>query len=177
MYPDKDRAKRIILEIVRQAGGELGRTKIYKAFWLAHLIYDESEPGFLSDWPIVKMPNGPGIDDGKELLTELERAGLVETVPAQKGGHTEYGCRLVDSTPDLGFQEAETNAIRKAVEMVKEPTASRISEISHDVSRAWREAKMGDQLNIYADGESDDEYKARKEKLDNLFATMYELRE
>jgi hypothetical protein len=39
MGADKERAKRVIVEILRQAGGELGKTKLFKAFWLAHLYY------------------------------------------------------------------------------------------------------------------------------------------
>lgn len=77
---NKDRllAKKIIVEIIRQAGGKwIGKTKLYKAFYFAHLYYFESAPDYLSDWPIVRMPNGPGIDSGDELLRELAATGVL----------------------------------------------------------------------------------------------------
>ncbi|MBP87557.1 MAG: hypothetical protein CMJ64_12665 [Planctomycetaceae bacterium] len=60
---EKDRAKRIIIEIIRQADGSFERkTNLYKAFYHAHLKYAADNPGYLSKWPIVRMPRGPGID-------------------------------------------------------------------------------------------------------------------
>ena len=73
--PNKECAKRLILEILRQAGGEIEKTKIFKAFWLAHLYYSKIAPGYLTDWPIVRMPNGPGIDRGDQLIVELIHSG------------------------------------------------------------------------------------------------------
>ena len=75
---ESKKAKQIIKEIIRQAGGRLdGKTRLYKAFYLAHLFYFERSPGLLSDWPIVKMPNGPGIDDGDILIDSMVAAGEI----------------------------------------------------------------------------------------------------
>ena len=74
---NRDRAKKVIVEIIRQAGGELTATaRLYKAFYFAHLYYAETAPGYLSDWPIVKMPTGPGIHSCGGLVLELV-SGLV----------------------------------------------------------------------------------------------------
>ena len=60
---ERSKAKQVILEIIRQSKGRLtGKTRLYMAFYVAHLLYAEQEAGYLTVWPIVKMPFGPGID-------------------------------------------------------------------------------------------------------------------
>jgi hypothetical protein len=60
---DVDRAKRVLVDLIRAAGGEWRRkTRLYKAYYLAHLFYAEAETGDLTNWPVVKMPYGPGIE-------------------------------------------------------------------------------------------------------------------
>ena len=67
-----DRAKQVLVELIRAAGGEwTGKTRLYKAYYLAHFYYAETEPGYLTNWAVVKMPYGPGIECGDELLNEL----------------------------------------------------------------------------------------------------------
>ena len=52
---DTDRAKRVLVELIRAAGGEwTGKTRLYKAYYLAHLYYAETESGFLTNWPVVR---------------------------------------------------------------------------------------------------------------------------
>ena len=78
------RAKKIIVELVRQAGGQFqNKTNLFKAFWKAHLAYAANQPGYLSTWPIVRMPNGPGIDDFDTLLSEMLADGwlTIDEVP------------------------------------------------------------------------------------------------
>src|SRR5687767_5918229 len=89
MSPNRQRACDIILEILRQAGGEMPKTLLYKAFWLAHLYYAKTSPGFLSDWPIVRMPFGPGIDQGDSLLVDLLDEGQVAAQHVAKGPFVE----------------------------------------------------------------------------------------
>ncbi len=83
---DVDRAKQVLVELIRAAGGEwTGLTKLYKAFYLAHLYYADSAPGYLTNWPIVRMPNGPGVESGDELLTELVLADIITRQNARIG--------------------------------------------------------------------------------------------
>src|SRR5262245_15813426 len=116
MGANKERAERVILEILRQAGTEgLGKTKLYKAFWLAHLYFARENPGFLSDWPIVRMPNGAGIDKGEMLLRELVENGQIALEQGQAGPLPVCICRSVDERPS-GIGAREIAAIKEAVE-------------------------------------------------------------
>jgi hypothetical protein len=165
-----DQAKKVIVEIMRQAGGELvGKTRLFMAFYLAHLFYAESAPGYLTDWPVVRMPNGPGIDAGEELLLELTLAGLVTRDHVPEGPFRAVKYRLTDqgkSLPPLGRDE--TTAIRAAVDYVKAHTATQLSDITHEFSRSWAEARDGQALNIYIDLIPEDEYESRQKRLDAL---------
>lgn len=164
MPPDKERAKRIILEILRHAG-ELGKTKLFKAFWLSHLYYCKAANGYLSDWPIVRMPNGPGIDRAEMLLSEMVRGEFLSLTHLPKGPFTEINCRLSGKPieGDLGPSAAE--AIRKAVADVKTCTAEEISELSHELSRSWKNTPNGSELDIYSDLIPDDVYDERRQEL------------
>jgi predicted transcriptional regulator len=163
MTADKNRAEQIILEILRQAGDKgLGKTKLYKAFWLAHLFYAKDNPGYLSGWPVVRMPQGPGIDKGDALIRDLVASREITVSLEPRGPFSERCCRFVGVTqrPPLGAPGVE--AVRQAVEYVKGLTAAEISEISHDYSRSWRTTPDGQELDIYTDLIPDEEYAERQ---------------
>src|SRR5436189_4755977 len=83
---DREAAKHLILKIVAMAGGRLeAKSRLHKAFYAAHLIYWRERQGVLTDYPIVKMPNGPGIDDLEGLLEELVDGDALEVVEGTKG--------------------------------------------------------------------------------------------
>jgi hypothetical protein len=167
MTPDKNRALRIIAEIIRQAGGELtGTTRLYKAFYFAHLYYAESAPGYLSDWPIVKMPNGPGIDSGNQLIAEMKDAGVLSTDHVHVGPFQAMRFRLSGKEPlgDALAPEA-VDAIRRAVQLVQDKAAGELSELIRDFSRSWNLAKEGEELNTYIDLIPDDEYASDEVRL------------
>jgi hypothetical protein len=165
MAPNKERAKRVILEIIRQSGGSIGKTKLFKTFWLAHLYYSKKARGFLTDWPIVRMPRGPGIDKADRLIDELIESGNVTRSHEPKGPFMEITCRLTDAPLDSDISPAATEAIREAVEAVRGHTAESISELSHDDSRSWRNAPNGTELDIYSDLIPDDVYEERAAEL------------
>ena len=80
------RAKKIIVELVREAGGKFASmTSLSQAFWKAHLAYAAQEPGYLSSWPIVKTPSGPGIGDFDTLLSEMLHDGWLTLAEQQAG--------------------------------------------------------------------------------------------
>ena len=133
MAANKERAKSVILEILHQAGGELGKTKLFKAFWLAHLYYCKMAPGYLTDWPIVRMPNGPGIDQADSLILELAHSGHVSRSHVPKGPFTEINCRLTEKAMDSKLSAVSVEAIKIAVADVKNCSAEAISELSHRV--------------------------------------------
>ena len=53
---NKIQAKRLLVEILRQANAGIPRSFLTQTFWLAHLYYARSHHGYLSDWPILRAP-------------------------------------------------------------------------------------------------------------------------
>src|SRR5262249_21936706 len=91
------RAQDVILEILRVTDGEwTGKTKLFKAFYFAHLYFANENPGLLTDWPIARMPEGPGIDNSKLLFEELKQEGLITLEIVHEGPYPENRYRLTD---------------------------------------------------------------------------------
>ncbi len=166
---EKDRAKQIILHILKQAGGSLGKSKLFKAFWLAHLFYAKNAVGYLSGWKIVRLPHGPGIDKGDDLILHLKRSGDVVLEHEPKGPYTETVCKLVEQSRLKDLSEEAVKAIDTAVGVIKlHDSVTQISEWSHEVSRSWNSTPNGAELDIYSDLIPDDVYYERKLKLEEL---------
>jgi hypothetical protein len=167
---DVARAKHVLVELIRAAGGEwTGLTKLYKAFYLAHLYYAGSEPGYLTNWPIVRMPNGPGVESGDELLNELVLAGIITRESAKIGPYPTTTYRVTTKKlPGRLLKNDALKAIRSAVKFVEEKTATELSEITHEYSRSWNAARDGQTLNIYIDQIDDEEFSRREQDLDIL---------
>jgi hypothetical protein len=144
----------------------MGKTMIFKAFWLAHLYYYSEHPrSYLTDWPIVRMPYGPGIDSGEKLLLELMHDGKIEINHRSKGPFTEINCRLTRTSKPGDLSEAAIKAIRDAVEYVTTHTTRSISDLSHEFSRSWSQTPNGSELDIYTDLIPDDVYEERRQEL------------
>jgi hypothetical protein len=151
-HEQRDRAKRIIVEIVRQAGGEIqNKTNLFKAFWRAHLAYSDVNLGYLSNWPIVRMPQGPGIDNFDHLLADMLSDDWLTIGDRQVGDKTAMVFTLGPQCPQSTFNEAQIVAIRSGVAKVRAKSARFVSDESHKDSRVWREAQDGDELDIYLD--------------------------
>lgn len=167
---ERDLAKQVILQILKQVpGNTLGKTRLFKAFWLAHLFYAKNFPGYLSAWKIVRLPHGPGIDRGTELILELKKSGKIEISHEPKGPYTETVCTLVDQarTPDLPADAVK--AIKDACDSVTSTeTALQISDWSHEFSRSWNITPNGKELDIYGDLIPDDVYEERRLRLEEL---------
>lgn len=164
----KLRAKRIIIEIIRQGGGQLdGHTRLFKAFYFAHLYYFQHNPGLLSDWPIVHMPNGPGIETGRELIEELVSAGVVVKEVIYEGPYESARFRLVGNPPTC-LDENEVKSIRDAVSFVKGKSATELSDLLHEHSRSWNNGRSGRPLNIYIDILEDARYDAEMDRMGRL---------
>jgi hypothetical protein len=169
MAPSKELAKRIILEILRQSGGSLGKTRLFKTFWLAHLFYAKKARGYLSDWPIVRMPQGPGIHHGDRLLDELCQEGTLERSHEPRGPFVEISCRLKDDQVETHLSQEAVKAIQEAVSFARQyATAGSLSELSHDFSRSWNNLPDGAELNIYTDLIPDDEYQNGKDEMEQM---------
>ena len=95
-FGDVARAKALALAITLCKPEGWQRTVFYKVFWRAHLRHMLQHGRALTDWPIVRMPNGPGIEKGPELLAQLAEEGAIvqEIVPA--GDHEAIVARVRD---------------------------------------------------------------------------------
>jgi hypothetical protein len=165
MLMNETRAKRVIWEILHQAGGELGKTKLFKAFWLAHLYYCKMARGYLTNWRIVRMPNGPGIDRADRLLHELAQSGYLVQSHQPRGPFIEINCQTGVKAMADELPTAAVEAIKAAVADVKQYSAGEISEWSHEFSRSWKNTPNGSELDIYSDLIPDDIYEERKLEL------------
>jgi hypothetical protein len=152
---DVRRAQQVLLEIARQsAGGEIeGKTKLFKTFYFAHLFYATNWPGYLTEWPMVRMPNGPGIDQFDLLISGLRDEKALQCEPVKIGPFTTTRYRAVGTIEaDVPLTREEIQAIREAVEFTADKSAEHLSELTHEYSRAWNESdKMGQELSIYKD--------------------------
>jgi hypothetical protein len=167
---ETDRAKHVLVELIRAAGGQwTGKTRLYKAYYLAHLYYAEAEPGYLTNWPVVKMPYGPGIECGDELLNELVLSGVLAREHTLIGPYTGTAYRLTGKLlPGAGLSQPAVRAIELAVDFVRAKGAAELSDLTHEFSRSWNSAQEGQELNIYVDPIPDDEFAAREQRLSTL---------
>ncbi len=164
---DLQLAKQIVLEIVRQSPGDeiVGKVKLFKAFYFAHLYFAKLNAGLLSEWPIVKMPHGPGIDAFDTILQELLSEQAIETDTANVGPFKAALYRATGKPLACGpLPQNAIDAIRSAVEFVAEKKGAQLSDITHEHSRSWNEAQLGEELSIYLDLLSDEDYAKRIEK-------------
>ena len=166
----REQAKRVILELIRQNGGRFrGKMRLYKAFWQAHLAFAEAGNGYLSAWPVVRMPKGPAIDNADSLLEELEQEDLIEIGSAPVG---RYKAKQYSLTP-LGDEAdpptpAEREAILTGLGFVSGKTGADVSHESH-TSRAWKAVDDGQEMNIYLDLLTPSEEREEREAVAVLF--------
>jgi len=166
---DRDRAKLVILHILEQAGGSLAKSELFKAFWLAHLFYAKNSAGYLSSWKIIRLPHGPGIDRGDELILQLRDSGDLTLEHEPKGPYQETICKLSRPETLKELPKGASEAIGSAIKVIKMPdSAAQISEWSHELSRSWSTTPNGNELDIYSDLIPDDVYYERKLKLEKL---------
>ncbi len=177
MDDQRERAKDVVCDILAAAGGRIvGKVRLYKAFYAAHLIYWKTGAGTLTDYPIVRMPQGPGIDNGSALLSELADAGRIRLSTEPNGPYTEH---VFELTQDWQLRQTDPRhqAVAQAVQWIDGRSAASLSEETHLYSRSWRDSADGDELDIYADLLDDDEdgqlrtmAVAERERIGGVFA-------
>lgn len=149
---DRSKAKDVIVDIIRQSEGEFhGKTRLYKAFLFAHLFYFDRNTDFLTEWPIVHMTYGHGIEDGETLLDELVAAARITRQTESNGPFRESVFRLRELGEGGSLSAAAVDAIRLAVEFLRNKSGGELSDLIHEHSRSYNEGKSGDELNIYVD--------------------------
>ncbi len=171
-------AKDVILEILRVTDGEwTGKTKLFKAFYFAHLYYAQERPDLLTDWPIVKMPTGPGIHESHRLFGDLIREGLLVVESVHEGPYPEHRYRLTEAgrkAQRLPDDQARL-AVEKAALFCHVKTAEELTQMTHERSRSWQEGEDGAALNVEVDVIPDDEYEARKAEFTRLSGVISEV--
>jgi hypothetical protein len=161
--PDRQKAKLVVLGILQAAPCGLTSQGITSAFWLAHLYYAKHNPGYLTDWPLLRSPGGADLRDGTDLLRELEEENLVVV------GHEDLGPiplavyrrteKQVDALP-AGAAEA----IERASRFLQDEQAAcrcpggRAWAWLVPLSRAWRTTPDGQELDVYLDLIPEDVY-------------------
>ena len=144
-------AKETICDLIAAAGGVLhGKVRLHKAFYFAHLFYFRDGEGLLTDHPIVRLPQGPFIDDGERLLDELRAEGVIVTGAAPVGPYQETVYKLVPSR-SVDASTARGRAILQAVELVANRSAVELSELTHEHSVSWQTTENGREMDIYLD--------------------------
>lgn len=163
-------AQHVVLELIRTAGGTWdGKVKLSKAFYFAHLYYAPAAPGILTAWPIVRTPQGPGMQNGAVLLNGLVKNGYLTVQTIREGPYPDYRYQLTaKAAGESPLPDDARAAIQAAVDFVAPRTAAELSQLTNERSRSWREAKDGDVLDIYIDLIADDEYEAGAEQLAEL---------
>jgi hypothetical protein len=159
----RQKAKVILAAIVQTAGGSFnGKTRLYKAFYVAHLLHFRDHNGVLSDYPVIRMPRGPAVDSGDALLSELRDEGVLVLSQRPVGPYLEEVFTL--SRPYSPLCPAESESVRRAVEWIAGKPATELSEWTHEFSNTWADTPNGHPMNIYADLLSESEYAELKER-------------
>jgi hypothetical protein len=168
--PNREQARTVLLQVVRQFGDRPAmRMDLDRAFYLAHLYYADAGPGFLTDWPIVRTPRGPGIERADELLTDLANEGFIETRVVAIGPWRETTYRAIGRVaPGQGLNDVAIDAIREAVDLVRCKSPSELQELTSQHSRSWNLAKDGEELNVALDLSTDEEFERGMAALDEL---------
>lgn len=159
----RDKAKAIIAAIIEQAGGRFhGKTRLYKAFYVAHLLHFRDREGVLSDYPIVRLPRGPALDAGDSLLGELAEHNILQLTQQPAGPFLEEVFTLLQ--PSGGLTTEEIDSIHRAVEWIGDKSATELSEWTHEYSNTWQETANGQEMNIYADLMTQHDYAEMKKR-------------
>lgn len=183
LIANRERAKALLVALVRECpqGAPILRTQLYKGYYFSLLMCMHALGAELVDWPVVKMPQGPGVESGEELLGELCAEGVLVMSNESVGPFRGFGYRIadVDAADRYAdeFSEPETQAIRDACAYAHSKTAADLTNTTHELSRSWKACEMGHALPIFADLLLDDEpveeMKSRLEKIADEFKGVF----
>jgi hypothetical protein len=170
---DRRQAKSIILEILRQvAAGKpsmpgLARESIAFVFWFAHLYYANSNPGYLTTWPLVRTSWGVEIRDASTLLAELVEEQWLRAESLQRGPFSVTLYHPTEKEPGTELPPAAVAAIRQAaIEYPLFPQC--VSRWPIPLSRSWCATRVGEEMDIYLDLIPKEEYEERRRQMQGL---------
>jgi hypothetical protein len=169
----RERAKRTILGLVSASNGRLvGKLRLYKAFYRAHLLYFEKTGLELTGYSIVHMDNGPGIDNAGDLIDELMDEGTLQEIIGNGDRKKEHvyvtiGCIRVEDDED------KAEAMLKAVQWANSLDEEELKVASHN--RSWHESVSGKEQNIFVDVLTDDRVNQIRTEADDRLARIKNL--
>ena len=152
-----ERAQAILLAAVLAAGGRWKRkTTLWKAFWWAHLECMKELGAELSDYPVVRLPQGPAPDDGDLLIDSLASSGYIVKGDDGDPRHPAETFSVPDNAKAKAWIEGRLSAqesvvVDRAALKFKDMTAREASDFSHAFSLEWNEQRNGVTMNIYRD--------------------------
>jgi hypothetical protein len=164
-------ARDVVLGLIRKApkGIWKGKTKLFKAFYFAHLYYAKNYPGILTNWPIARMPEGPGIDNASKLFDALVQERYLKVERVEEGPYPEFCYRITEKGRKSLIPPKEAQeAIDLAASFTLPKTAAELSQITHEHSRSWNSGSNGQRLDIYIDLIPDDEFEKGKAEIAEL---------
>ncbi|MBI3464034.1 MAG: hypothetical protein HY000_13395 [Planctomycetes bacterium] len=124
MHDQREQAKQVICETLAAAGGKLvGKVRLHKAFYYAHLYYWQRGTGVLTSYPVVRLPFGPAIEDGPSLVAELVREGKLRVSQQPNGPYKETVFELAQPF-QIDPNSPRFQASEEAVELVKSKSAN-----------------------------------------------------
>ena len=174
--PDRAAAEEVLLDIIAVRGGRFeSKTLLYKAFYLAHLYYWEAQEGVLTKYPVVHMPEGPGLERGDDLISGLILSGRITKDVDEYGPFRTECFTLVDARP-VDPRNPRQAAIRKALDFIGTKTARQVCDEIHERSKSWKRGHSGDELPIYLDVFTDEELAtvwASGKEVDALFSEAF----
>jgi hypothetical protein len=149
--PTAQEAKDAICDLIAAAGGVFyGKVRLHKAFYFAHLFYWRDGEGVLTSHPVVRLPQGPFIDDGERLISELRRDGMLTIGSVPVGPYQETVYKLATER-SVETDTPRGRAIRQAVDLVVNRSAVELSDLTHEYSLSWQQTENGREMDIYID--------------------------
>jgi hypothetical protein len=157
---ERERAKQILLAIVRHSGGKLrGRDRLFYIFYFAHLIYAKRHPDRLSMWPIVCIDWNLTIHRARELITELVDEGALKR---RRGPDHDYYEDIIFIAPrkdiPLSLSPDAVEAICVAIKFTQGRERCELGRWIFRHSQSLRIAREGEPMHIYIDRLPDCEY-------------------
>lgn len=168
MTTERETTKRLILKLIQAYGGTLkGKTRLFKAYYYAHLAYWKLCQQMLTTSTIARMDGGPGIDGAAGILNELVDEGLIAIGSEESGMSRPTVVYSLKVEFPLDDDNLEDKAVKQAWEKTHRLPGGALSQKTHRDSRAWERGENGDIIDVYfdaADAEELDQLRAARKR-------------
>lgn len=145
---DLTKLKELIKYIAVKSSDDIffGRTKLFKLVFFSDFNHYRHYGYSITGESYHKEPNGPVSNHAKKALNELISAGSIIEQRFDVYGRDQMK-PICNAEPDLGrFSKEEILSIEDVLDSYKSMTASRLSDLSHDVVPAWDQRDLGEEI-------------------------------